>query len=321
MYTSLNRRGFLKTTAGAAVIAATGSPALAARGVMPVTMRTLNGFWAAGEPPWNVEWQEFLRVAARAGYAGVDLLPYASMVKDGPEKVRAMLTELKLKVGFLSSPTNPGVADEAAFQTALGRLDEFCQFAAAIGCSRVMTTILSSSDTPKEEWRKVVLGRMRAMSPILERHKIRIAVENLAPLHFRKRLKYEFLYTVPQIVALCKEAGPSWALCLDAWHWHHSGGTVKDILDAGKSQVVVVHIEDAKQQPPEEVLDSQRLMPGEGVINLDGFLKALKQIGFEGYVSPEPLSRFPVGTSADEVAKKMLEATIAVMKKAGIKTA
>ncbi len=321
MNASANRRDFFKAAAGTAVFAAFGSPGLAASGRMPVTMRTLKGFWAAGAPPWDVGWQEFLGVAARAGYAGVDSLPYASMVKDGPEKVRAMLTELKLKVGFLNSPVALGVADEAAFQTALKRLDEVCQFTAAIGCSRLMATMSSSSDTPKEEWRKIVLGRMRAMSPILERHKIRVAVENMGPLHIRRRLKYEFLYTVPQIVALCKEAGSGWALCLDAWHWHHSGGTVKDILDAGKSQVVVVHIDDAKQQPPEEVLDSQRLMPGEGVINLNGFLKALKQIGFEGYLSPEPLGRFPVGTSADEVAKKSLEATIAVMKKVGIKAA
>ena len=167
----------------------------------------------------------------------------------------------------------------------------------------------------------MALDRARAAGEILVRHKLRVGIENLAPLHFRTQFKYPFIYTVPDVVAFCKEAGPSWGLCLDAWHWHHSGGTVKDILDAGKSQVIVVHIEDAKQQPPEEVRDNLRLLPGEGVINLDGFLKALKKIGYEGQIEPEPLSRFPVGTSPAEVAKKELEATLAVMKKAGIKPA
>ena len=100
-------------------MAATGNPVLAAGGGMFVTMRTLNGFWAAGAPPWTPEWREFLDVAARAGYGGVDLLPYASMAKDGPEKVRARLDELKLKVGFLSSPVALGAQEESAFLNSL----------------------------------------------------------------------------------------------------------------------------------------------------------------------------------------------------------
>jgi sugar phosphate isomerase/epimerase len=317
MQSLVDRRAFLKAAGGIAALTAPGDAWAANQGML-VTMRSLNGFWAAGAPPWNVEWQEFVSVAARAGYGGVDSLPYASMAKDGPDKVRARLAELKLKVGFLGCPTNPGVADEAIFRASLQRLGEVCEFATAVGCTRLVTTVLSSSDIPKEEWRKIVLDRMHAMAPTLEKHKVRVAVENLAPLHFRKRLKYEFLYTVPDIVALCKDGGPSFGLCLDAWHWHHSGGTVKDIVAAGKSQIIAVHLDDAKEQRPEQVQDGLRLMPGEGVINLTGFLRGLQQIGYEGNVSPEPLGRFPAGTPVEEVAKKTLEASIAVMKKNGI---
>ena len=318
MHNSLDRRDFLKGAAGMAALAAAGTPAVAAGSGMFVTMRNLNGFWAQGAPPWTVEWDEWLRVAAKAGYGGVDGVPFASMMKAGPDKVRALLSELKLKVGFLSFPVALGAADEAAFQTGIKRLDEACAFSAAIGCPRMVTALLSSSDLPKDEWRKVILDRMHVAERILEKHKVRVAIENLAPLHFRKRMKYEFLYTINDIVELCRDAGPSWGLCLDAWHWHQSGGTVKDIIAAGKSQAIVIHIEDAKKQRPEDVKDSERLLPGEGVINLSGFLGTLKQIGYEGHLSPEPLSRFPVGTTPDEVAKKTLEATLAVMKKAGI---
>lgn len=288
---------------------------------MFVSMRNLNGFWVPGGTPWRIDWQDFLRTAARIGYGGVDLAPnhIAAMMKDGPEKVRALLAELKLRPGFVSSPASPFTRDEAAFQTSMKTYDEFCGFVAAIGFGRMMTVMTPASNIPKEELWKIMVDRARAMGEILTRHKLRVGIENLGPLHFRKPFKHEFSYTVPGTVAFCKEAGPSWGVCLDAWHWHHSGGTVKDILDAGKSQVIVVHIEDAKQQPPEEVQDSMRLMPGEGVIDLTGFLKALKKIGYEGQIEPEPLGRFPVGTPPEEVAKKNLEATLAVMKKAGLK--
>ena len=114
MSSRMNRRSFLK----AAGVAALATPAAAASNGMYVTMRSLNGFWVAGAPAWNVEWQEFAAIAANAGYGGVDGLPLASMVKDGPDKVRARLVELKLKVGFLGCPANPGVPEEAAFKTA-----------------------------------------------------------------------------------------------------------------------------------------------------------------------------------------------------------
>ena len=69
--------------------------------------------------------------------------------------------------------------------------------------------------------------------------------------------------------------------------------------------------------PPEDVRDNQRLMPGEGVIDLMGFFKALKAIGYEDGVSPEPLGRIPKEMSAEEGARLGLETTLAVMRKAG----
>ena len=40
--------------------------------------------------------------------------------------------------------------------------------------------------------------------------------------------------------------------------------------------------------PADQVRDNQRVLPGEGVIDLAGFFQALKQIGYHDGVSPEP---------------------------------
>ncbi len=319
MHTPLNRRDFLKAAGGTAALAAA-SPVLAARKGMFLTMRNLNGFWVEQAPAWNVEWQAMARLAASTGYAGVDL-PFGAIMKDGPEKVRALLAELKLRPGFLSTGVNPFIRDEAAFQTAFKGFDNICKFAAAIECPRLMFRMNSSMDVPKDEWRKISLGRARAMSQVMDRHNVRVGIEFSGPLHYRKQFPYEFIYRVPETTEFCKDAGPNWGLALDSWHWHHAGGTVEDIIAAGKSRIVAVHICDAKQQRPEDVKDLERVMPGEGVVNLDGFLKALRKIGYEGGVSPEPLRRFAVGTSAEEVARASLASSVAVMKKAGIKLA
>ena len=79
-----------------------------------------------------------------------------------------------------------------------------------------------------------------------------------------------------------------------------------------------MHISDAKPAPAEEVRDNQRFMPGEGSIDLVGFLQAPKKVGYADGVSPEPLGRVAPEMSAEEAAKLGLETTTAVMKKAGV---
>jgi sugar phosphate isomerase/epimerase len=59
-------------------------------------------------------------------------------------------------------------------------------------------------------------------------------------------------------------------------------------------------------------------MPGEGIIDSLGFFQALKKIGYEDAVSPEPIGRVPAEMSPEEGARLGLDTTLAVMKKAGI---
>jgi sugar phosphate isomerase/epimerase len=129
---------------------------------------------------------------------------------------------------------------------------------------------------------------------------------------------HPFIWTLPETMALAKECGPNIGTVLDAWHWHLSGGSVPDILAAGKAGIVHVHISDAKPAPAEDIRDNHRHMPGEGSIDLVGFLQALAKIGYTDGISPEPLGRVPADMPAEEGARLGLEMTLAVMKKAGV---
>jgi sugar phosphate isomerase/epimerase len=105
---------------------------------------------------------------------------------------------------------------------------------------------------------------------------------------------------------------------LDIWHWYHSGGTVADILATEKERIVHVHLSDARAMPPADVRDNMRLMPGEGQIDVSGFLQALNRIGYAGGVAPEPLGRIPAEMAPEEASKLGLDTTLAAMKKAGL---
>ena len=157
------------------------------------------------------------------------------------------------------------------------RLADAAPFLAAVNCPRLMTVLPPASATPKPEFRKLLKDRLSAISEVLLRSKVRLGLEFLGPLQFRTRQPHEFIWRMDEALAFASECGPNIGLQLDCWHWHHAGATVADILAAGKSRIVSVHVSDAKKQPPEEVRDNQRLLPGEGVIDLIGFFHALEE--------------------------------------------
>ena len=65
-------------------------------------------------------------------------------------------------------------------------------------------------------------------------------------------------------------------------------------------------------------MDSERLMPGEGVADLVGFFRTLKKIGYVDGVSPEIFGRGLKDIPPEEGAAMGLRTTTAVMKKAGV---
>jgi sugar phosphate isomerase/epimerase len=182
----------------------------------------------------------------------------------------------------------------------------------------MMTYIMSSSDTPKDELRKLYRNRFIAIANVLARSHVRFGLEFLGPTQFRTRGKYEFIWKMPEMLEFAKECGANVGLTLDSWHWYHAGGTPEDIIAAGRDRIVVVHFEDAARQAPDDVRDNERLLPGEGVIDLIGFLRALRQIGYADSLSVEVFGHGLKQMPPEQSAKLCLEAGRKTLQSAGI---
>ncbi len=290
-------------------------------------------------PPWavarNVGWPEEARLAARVGYKGVDW-PFGAVRTAGVDATRALLDELKIVPTIVNLPMrDPLGPDDSAFDAQLPKLDEDAAFCRAIGCSRfqfVLGPTTLNGQTKDERWTHVQ-RRLAAISAVLATHQMRMGLEFLGPLVFRMPRPraggapadstapppVPFVWTLRDTLALAEASGPSIGVTLDAWHWYHSGGTVADIRAARASRIVHVHVSDAKPMPPEQVRDDMRWLPGEGVIDLVGFFRALKAIGYRGGVAPETIGpRIPADMPPEASARIALEATLTVMRKAGV---
>ncbi len=326
MSSSLTRREFIECAAyGAALTGIMRRPgeeaSAVSRGRRSDRMFvSLNGSLTRG-----VSGADRARLAAKLGYGGVDW-DFGPAKTAGVEATRALFAELRIEPTIVNLPMArplPFAGEDAAFKDALTQLADDAAFCAAIGCSRMMVVLPASTTQPKDEQRKLVRDRFAAISAVLQKSSIRLGMEFLGPLYFRTGradgpASTPFIWNLPETIALAKECGPNIGAILDAWHWHHSRSTTADIAAAGKSRIVHVHISDAKAAAPEEVRDNQRFMPGEGIIDLVGFLQALKTIGYTDGVSPEPLGRIPPEMSPEEAARLALETTTAVMKRAGV---
>jgi sugar phosphate isomerase/epimerase len=323
MRSILTRRDFLERATYTGALLALARPRLDAVQARPGAGQmyvSLNGSVARG-----VGWPDLARLASRVGFDGVDwsLGPARTA---GLDATKALFAELELKPSIVSLPMArplPFQGEQAAFDQALVQLADDAAFTAAIGCDRMMVVLSPTGPLPKEEWRKVVRDRMGAVAQVLQRSNVRLGMEFLGVQSFREGRAggppaNPFIWTLPETVALAKDCGDNVGVILDVWHWHHSGGTTADILATPKSRVVHVHVSDAKTQAPEDVRDNQRLMPGEGIIDLSGFFQSLKKIGYDGGVSPEPLGRVPAEMSPEDGARLALDTTRAAMKKAGV---
>lgn len=315
MHRSMTRRELLARAAGAGALASAVRPLAAADGMYV----SLNGSLTPG-----VSGEEKIRLAARLGYGGVDW-DFAPAQKAGVEATRALFRELNLRPTIVNLPMQgPFAGDDAAFAARLPQLAEDAAFTAAVGGTRMMLVLSPAFPLPKAEQRKIVRDRLAAIAEVLQRSKIRLGLEFLGPLYMRTgpgrdgAPRYPFIWTLPETVALARECGPNVGAVLDVWHWHHSGGTLADILATESPRIVHVHLSDAQPAAPEDVRDNQRHMPGEGIVDLVGFLQALHTIGYRDGVSPEPLGRIPKDMPPEDGARLGLETTAAVMKKAGV---
>lgn len=305
---TVHRRDFIKATAGAAALGA----AISMPGSGTGMYVSLNGSLTGGK----LSWPEFARLAARTGFGGADVNLAAAM-KEGLDATRALFAELKIKPSNLNLPITFS-RDEEAFQSSLKKLPESAAFCAAIQCPAMLAVLPPASQTPKTELRQILKDRLSATNEILARAKLRLGLEFLGPLHFRTALPHEFIWRMDEALEFAKECGSNIGLLLDVWHWHHAGATTDDILAAGSARIVHVHLSDCTKLPADQVRDNQRVLPGEGVIDLIGFFHALKTIGYRDGVSPEPIGRIPKEMSAEDGARLGLETALTAMRKAGV---
>src|SRR5262245_11820186 len=102
---------------------------------------------------YRVQWPDFARLAAKTGFPGTDIMLGPAM-QAGASATNDLLAGLKTRPAVIDLPVEFR-KDDATFKASLTQLDAAAKFAAAIHCPRMITYIMPSSDTPKDELRQI----------------------------------------------------------------------------------------------------------------------------------------------------------------------
>ena len=237
-----------------------------------------------------------ISLARDAGFAGLSFDSRAA-ARAVDERGLAAVQDQFAQAGVKPAIWNLPVAwrDDDQWQADLRELPRLAATARALGATRTATYMPSGSDERRFEenfaWH---VARLRPIAEVLRDEGCRFGIEFIGPKTYRTAFRHEFIHTLDGVMELVAAIGTgNVGVLLDSWHLYTSGGTLGDLERLTNHDVVVVHVNDAPAGiARDEQIDTVRTLPMEtGVIDLVGFMRALREMGYDGPVMPEPFSQ------------------------------
>jgi len=239
---------------------------------------------------------QILEYAVKYGYEGI--VPNGTEIHDMKKEDRNLLVskmkENKIAFGAAGLPLDFR-KDQISFEKGLTYLAKIAGTLEEVGVTRMSTWIMPTHDTlTYMENLKQHGRRLQKVANILGHHNIKFGLEYVGPKTLMARDRYPFVSSMKEGIELLDAIGESnVGFVLDSFHWYCAQESVADILSLDKDQIVTVDLNDAIEGRNEyEQLDWERMLPGDsGVIDLEGFIGALKIIGYDGPVRAEPFNQ------------------------------
>lgn len=265
-----------------------------------------------------------LEIAKRHNFAGIDFSIHevADRVDAADaSEVRNHFSEAGVRAGNWSFPVNFR-QDAGSWEEGVAQLPRLAKAAEACGFTRTSTWILPGDDDRSfPENFQFHVERLRPCAQILAEHGIAFGLEWVGTKTLRSERKYSFIHTMEGMLELGEALGTgNVGLLVDSFHIFTSHGNNEDIRHLRKEQVVNVHVNDAIEGVPvDEQIDAVRDLPGyRGVIDLNAFLHALRDVGYDGPVTAEPFSQRLRNLPADEAAAETSAAMHTMWQKAAL---
>jgi len=226
---------------------------------------------------------EFLAEARAAGFELIELditKLEEAVQRHGLPKIREVAKSLGLQIISLNAIENYPILTRNDSTLSLSRCERIFQLSKELGCEIVVLN-------PNE----FNAGERLVTQEAFDSFVVHAA---LAASRFDVKLGYEFVSYDNRLVNTLAEsiqALSRWdsgvGLVLDIFHLYRTAEKIAQIPDQLMNRLWIFHVNDAPAIPVSKVKDSDRVFPGEGVVNIRQSLQELAARGFHGPVSLE----------------------------------
>jgi sugar phosphate isomerase/epimerase len=230
--------------------------------------------------------EEKLGIAARAGYAGVELFAdeLEPILADsgGPQHLIDLLSAHGLKVRRLLPPRRLYAWHAARPHSFLDYQEEFDRvftLAAGLGVSAIILPVTSCQGTVAD-----TRQNFAAVCDWARAFDLLVGYEPVG--HTGKTSRVREAWDLVRSVER-----PNAGLFLDMFHFFRAGCTADDLRDIPPDRVFGVHLCDAIPLPRENLLGFRhRAVPGDGILPFDALLRLFWQAGYRDYFGVEILN-------------------------------
>ena len=268
---------------------------------------------SAGALGLSLDHKQAIDLAVKHGFGGVD--PDLGYFRDlgSPTAIAehaASVKERGLSWGISGLPvalTAP--ADE--FRAALASLPETLALLTAAGVTSVGTWMRPMHDelSYRRNW-VLHVSRLHLVADLLADAGIRLGLEYIGPKTFWSTERFPFIHSIGEALELIAEVGkPNIGLILDTYHWYTAGESAIDLVGLTDADIVSVDINDARDdRQRDEQQDLDRRLPGAtGVIDLQGFMDAVRAADYSGPVKVEPFMKSLAEQPVDDVLADVVQ--------------
>ncbi len=245
--------------------------------------------------------ENFLQIARRADFDAVELTwtnVEAFIETSAINELKEKIEDQGLTVASVNGPEKFNLLDEEAFSKLLGRTRRLAGACREIGCN-LLVPVPSLVQTPKSI-KTILADAARSLDALAEvvGEDIKLGLEFLG----MQTCSINDLQTATKVIDLVTKRNVG--LVLDSFHMHLSKTAFSQVQKIKGNTIFLVHVDDSEVGDVEILTDANRLLPGEGVLNLHEFRTSLSRVGYDGFLSLELFRPSFWQQDAGEIAKQ-----------------
>jgi len=248
---------------------------------------------------------EVLRIARTTGWDAIELrrLDFKRAAERGQSAadVLDLVKRSGLPVACVGVEVGWMFSEGAERRRLLDAFDESCRWAAALGCTTVMSPVDRGPGPVERAARSV-----REVGDIAARHAVRLALE------FNSQAEqFNTLAAVREVLA--QAAHPHCGVLLDTYHFGRSGGDPAHLDSLTPEEIVYIQLSDVPQTGLEPGKALDRLPPGRGSVPFRAIFRRPPVAAYTGYLSYEAPNPAAWSRDPDTAAREALAATRAAL--------